>query len=302
MRKKKTLSFVQKKERYGYGFIAIWLVGTLLWFIIPLIESLRYSFMDVKPETSGMQGIWVGMDNYAYALMGDGVYRNALADVLWEMLWKTPLILIFSLFIAVILNQKFKGRWIVRSIFFLPVIIATGPVYNIIKGNIDTSGVSSARQFSTLFSVDLIGELFEFLGIYGMSDAVQRGIETISDNLSGIVWNAGIQILLFLAALQTIPSHAREAAEIEGATGWEYFWKIVLPLVSPMLLTCLIFTVIDSFTAPDNAVMERVLELQQLDWQFGRAAAMVWLYFGIVMAAVGIISAVMRHFIYYEMD
>ena len=152
-----------------------------------------------------------------------------------------------------------------------------------------------------MFSTDLMGELFQFIGIYGLSDKMQTIVETVSNNIFGIVWSAGIQILIFLAALQNIPVSAKEAAQMEGATAWEYFWKITLPYVSPMILACLIFTVIDSFTAPDNLVMGRVLDMQS-DWQYGHAAAMAWIYFAIVLAAVGIITAILNMFIYYEVE
>ena len=281
--------------------IALWLVGTLIWFLYPLLESLRYSFMEVRPEKGGMQGSWIGLDNYIYVFTADQNYSKYLVSVLIETAWKTPLILIFSLFIAVILNQKFKGRTFARAVFFLPVIIATGPVYSIINGDISKSGAASAGQFSTMFSTDLMGELFQFIGIYGLSDKMQTIVETVSNNIFGIVWSAGIQILIFLAALQNIPVSAKEAAQMEGATAWEYFWKITLPYVSPMILACLIFTVIDSFTAPDNLVMGRVLDMQS-DWQYGHAAAMAWIYFAIVLAAVGIITAILNMFIYYEVE
>ena len=117
----------------------------------------------------------------------------------------------------------------------------------------------------------------------------------MSDNIFGIVWNSGIQILIFLAALQNIPVSAKEAAQMEGATAWEYFWKITLPYVSPMILACFIFTIIDSFTDPNNVVMGRILDLQS-DWQYGPASAMAWVYFAIVLAAVGIITAIINKF------
>ncbi|MBQ2265688.1 MAG: sugar ABC transporter permease [Oscillospiraceae bacterium] len=297
----KNLPYEKRKGLYGYGFIALWMVGTLIFFLYPLANSLMYSFMDVRPETGGMTGTWVGIDNYKYVFTEDQHYAKYLVSVLGETLWQTPLILIFSLFIAVILNQKFKGRTFARAVFFLPVIIATGPVYSIINGDISNSGASSAGQFSTMFSTDLMGELFQFIGIYGLSDNMQTMVETVSNNIFSIVWSTGIQILIFLAALQNIPVSAKEAAQMEGATAWEYFWKITLPYVSPMILANLIFTVIDSFTAPDNLVMGRVLDMQS-DWKYGQAAAMAWVYFLIVLAAVGIITVIMNHFIYYEVD
>lgn len=295
------LPYEKRKGMYGYGFISVWLVGTAIWFLYPLVESLRYSFMNVSPDVGGMKGEWVGMKNYIDVFTSDKFYAQYLVSVLVETLWKTPLILIFSLFIAVILNQKFRGRTFARAVFFLPVIIATGPVYNIINGDISKSGASSAGQFSTMFSANLMGELFQFLGIYGISSNLQTMVETVSNNIFGIIWNTGIQILIFLAALQNIPVSAKEAAQMEGATAWEYFWKITLPYVSPMILACLIFTVIDSFTSPNNLVMGRVLAMRS-DMAYGYASAMVWVYFLIVLAAVGLITWILNRFIYYEVE
>ena len=221
--------------------------------------------------------------------------------MLLETLWKTPLVLIFSLFIAVILNQKFRGRTLARAIFFLPVIIATGPVYKIINGDMSSTGNTGASQFSTMFSTDLVGELLQFLGIYGLSDNMSTMISTVADNIFGIVWASGIQILIFLAALQNIPPSAREAAQVEGATAWEYFWKITFPYVSPFILANLIFTVIDSFTSPTNTVMGRILAMKE-DWKFGEASAMAWIYFAIVLAAIGLVTFIVNKFIYYEVD
>ncbi|MBO5163853.1 MAG: sugar ABC transporter permease [Ruminococcus sp.] len=299
--KRSRLSFEKRKGLYGYGFLGLWMIGTLIFFLIPLIKSLIWSFCEVTINTGSTSLKWVGLKNFDYALTTDPNYTDHLCDMLFETLWKTPLVVIFSLFIAVILNQKFKGRTLARAIFFLPVIIATGPVYAIINGDMSSTGNTGAAQFSTMFSTDMVGELLQFLGIYGLSDDMGTMISTISDNIFGIVWASGIQILLFLAALQNIPPSAKEAAQIEGATAWEYFWKITFPNVSPFILANLIFTVIDSFTSPTNTVMKRILALRD-DWQFGVISSMAWIYFGIILASIGIITFIANKFIYYEVD
>lgn len=295
------LAYEKRKALYGYGFISLWMVGTLLFFIIPLFKSLYYSFNEVTVNPGSLDTSWVGLDKYSKVLFSDPNYTEYLGDTLLETLWKTPLVLIFSLFIAVILNQKFKGRALSRAIFFLPVIIATGPVYKIINGDMGTTGNTGADQFSTMFSTDMVGSLLEFLGIYGLSDNMSTIISTATDNIFGIVWSSGIQILLFLAALQNIPPSAKEAAQMEGATAWEYFWKITFPYVSPFILANLIFTVIDSFTSPTNSVMKRIIEMKN-SWAFGEASAMAWIYFLIVLAAIALITAIVNKFIYYEVD
>ncbi len=304
------IPYERRKSLYGYGFISIWLVGTLLWFVIPLVESLCYCFMNnetLKPDTGGMNKDWLSfkggewLQNFRYAFRVDPKFKQYLVEVLKDTLIQTPMILIFSLFIAVILNQKFKGRGFARAIFFLPVIIATGPVYNIISGNIASTGADSGAQFSTLFETDMVDKLLEFLGVMNISDNLSEVINTVTTNIFGLVWSSGIQILIFLAALQNIPVSAKEAASMEGATAWEYFWKITLPYVSPMILANFIYTVIDSFTKTDNKVMELVLQ-KQSDWNYAYAAAMAWSYFAIVMVVVGIIVMIVNKFIFYEVD
>jgi ABC-type sugar transport system permease subunit len=295
------MPYEKRKGMYGYGFIALWLLGTIKWFLIPLFASLRNSFGDIELNTGSMDYTWIGLDNYKYAFMEDSYYVQYLVSVLKNTAIKTPLIIVFSLFVAVILNQEFKGRGFARAVFFLPVIVATGPVYAIISGDMSSSGSNDASQFSTMFETDLVGELMEFIGIYGISDALTETIQSITTDIFSLVWNSGIQILIFLAGLQNIPTSAREAAQMEGATAWEYFWKITFPYVSPMILANLIFTIIDSFTDTSNSVMKLVLEYQK-NWEFGRSSAMAWSYFLIVMVAVGIITAIVNKFVYYEVD
>lgn len=299
--KRRRLTYEKRKHLYGYGFISIWMIGTLFFFLIPLVKSFWYSFNEVSIGEGKMMTSWAGLAKYDFVLNADPNYTSFLKDTLIETLWKTPLVLIFSLFIAVILNQEFKGRTLSRAIFFLPVIIATGPVYKIISGDMNSTGNTGAAQFSTMFSTDLVGQLLQFLGIYGISDQMSTMISTVADNIFGIVWASGIQILLFLGALQNIPPSAKEAAQIEGATSWEFFWKITLPYVSPFILANLIFTVIDSFTSPTNTVMGRILAMKE-EWKFGEASAMAWIYFMIVLAAIGLVTLIVNKFIYYEVE
>lgn len=299
-KKRRVLTYSRRRQLYGWGFISLWLVGTVMFFLIPLVKSLWYSFNTVTIKPGQIKTEWRGLGKFTYA-MDDPEFTEALGSTIAETLWKTPLILIFSLFIAVILNQKFRGRALVRAIFFLPVIIVTGPVFKIISGDMDSTGSRSAEQFSTMMSTDLVDELMQFLGIYGISDKMSVIIGAVADNIFGIVWSSGIQILLFLAALQNIPPSAREAAMLEGATAWEYFWKITFPCVSPFILANLIFTVIDSFTSPMNAVMERIMRMKS-EVLYGEASAMAWIYFGIIIVMIGIVSWIVSKFIYYEND
>ncbi|MBO5104639.1 MAG: sugar ABC transporter permease [Ruminococcus sp.] len=293
---KKKIPYSKKKALYGYGFISVWIVGTVVFFLIPLFKSLLFSFSEVTVDSGKTVTEWVGMEKYIKVLTEDEKYTEYLVDMLVETLWKTPLIIIFSLFIAVILNQNFRGRTLARAVFFLPVIIVTGPVYKIISADMEMSGNNDVINSSTMFSTDLIGELLEFLGVYGISDRAGTFISSVADNIFGIVWNSGIQILIFLSALQNIPRSAREVAQIEGATAWEYFWKVTFPYVSPFIVVNTVFTVIDSFTNPLNTVMQRMGDMRN-EWAFGEESAMAWVYFGVVMVMTGIIVFILNKFI-----
>lgn len=296
------ISYEKRKAMYGYGFIALWFVGTIYFFIMPLIESLRYSFYQTQPEGGGMKLSNFGITNYKNAFTTDLNYVPALTSMLKNTLLNTPLIIVFSVFIAVILNQKFKGRTLARAIFFLPVIIATGPVIDIITGNMSTGGYSGgSEQFSSLFEANLVDELLEFLGIYNISDKLTDIISELTSDIMNLVWKCGIQILLFLSALQGIPYSAKEAASMEGATAWEYFWKITVPYISPMLVAALVYTVVDSFVDPGNEVMKLVLN-QSKEWNHGYSAALAWTYFLIIGVIMGIILAIINKFVYYEVE
>ena len=302
------MSYEKKKGLYGYGFVALWFIGALMFFIVPLLQSFYYSFHNVAPEVgevavtqlvdnlTGEKNIFL---NYKTAFMTDPKFRQYLVEVLKDMALSLPVIVVFSLFVAIIINQKFRGRTFARAVFFLPVIIATGPVYAIITGDLETSGNSSAEQFSTMFEADMVDQLLEFVGIYGFGDTFTEMLTTITSDILNLVWKCGIQIIIFLSALQGIPPSAKEAAAIEGATSWEFFWKITLPYISPMIVVNIVYTVIDSFTDPTNEVMGRLLEIQS-EWRYGLSAAMAWSYFGIILVVLGIIFAIMNKLVWYD--
>lgn len=296
------IPYERRKALYGYGFILLWFLGSIYFFIMPVIESIIWSFCDANPVpgVGGMDLKFIGIKNYKNALTVHPNYPTALPEVLGDTALKTPLILVFSIFIAIILNQKFRGRTLARAIFFLPVIIATGPVIDIINGNMDSAGThGGSEQFNSLFETDLVGELLAYLGISNISEKLNEIINSLTSDIFNLVWNSGIQILLFLSALQTIPASAKEAAQMEGATSWEYFWKITLPNISPMIIASLVYTIVDSFVDPENPVMKIVLGMSS-NWEFGYQSAMLWLYFGIVALALGIVLAIVNKFVYYE--
>ncbi|MDR0196895.1 MAG: sugar ABC transporter permease [Oscillospiraceae bacterium] len=307
------LSYERKKRLYGYGFIGLWMVGVLYMFIFPLIQSINYSLNETAivssndAERYGMDsaGIflrWNDFGHYKYAFLTDSKYPVELFASLGNMVPRVLLILVFSLFIAILLNQKFKGRTVMRAIFFLPVLIATGPIISVINGDIMSQGASGgAAQFSTLFKTDLVDGFMRFLGLYNLSEGFTTFVSEATSDIFNLIWKSGIQILIFLAALQQIPVSAKEAASMEGASGWEFFWKISFPTISPMILANLIYTVIDTFSDSENAVM-RIVVSQVRNLQYGYSAAIAWVYFAVIAAALAIIVAIASRFVFYQVD
>ena len=311
--KKTRISYERKKKLYGYAFILLWLLGTIYMFIIPMVESMRYSLSKTEVANATNWWLYEGMDgpgiycewnnfgNYVYEFNTDPDYVPHLIESISAMPGDTFMILVFSLFIALLLNQKFKGRGLARAIFFIPVLVATGPVLSVINGDMGSQGVGDASQFSSLFEVDMVDSFLEFMGFANISQSIADQLGAIASDLFNLIWRCGIQTIIFLSALQQIPTAAKEAAQMEGATGWEFFWKITFPTISPMILANLIYTVIDCFIDSANPVMSQVMSKASL-WEYGASAAMAWTYFLIVGVALGIISAIISKFVFYQVD
>lgn len=311
--KESKISYERKKGLYGYGFVALWLVGVIYMFIIPLGQSLWYSLCRTELvsqpdiiEQYGMSGPgiyteWNNFGNYKKAFTENPDYPQNLVKSLTETAYTVPLVLVFSLFVALLLNDKFKGRTLARAIFFLPVLIATGPVLQVINGDMLAQGVGEASQFSALFKADFVEDFLQFMGLSNISQQLADTVSEITGTILNLIWDSGIQILIFISALQQIPVSAKEAASMEGATGWEFFWKITFPTISPMIFANLIYTVIDAFVKSDNPVMQQVMSYARA-WEYGFSAAMAWAYFAIVAAILGIISAIVSRFIFYQVD
>ncbi len=311
--KESKISYERKKGLYGYGFIALWIVGVIYMFLIPLVQSFWYSLSYTElvsqpavMEEYGMDGPgiytkWNNFGNYKKAFTENADYPQNLVESLGETAYTVPLVLVFSLFVALLLNDNFKGRGFARAIFFLPVLIATGPVLQVINGDMLSQGVGEAAQFSSLFKADFVDEFLKFMGLTNINQSFTDAITTVTETILNLIWDSGIQILIFISALQQIPVSAKEAASMEGATGWEFFWKITFPTISPMIFVNLIYTVIDAFVKADNPVMQQVMDYAR-SWEYGFSSAMAWAYFAIVAVILGIISAIVSKFIFYQVD
>lgn len=291
-KKRKGLSLTQRNNMVGYGFIAIWLIGIIFFFVIPALHTLIYSFSEVTVSKTGMQTSWVGLENYKEAIRVDPNYVRYLLTSLVGMFAQVPIIVLFSMFIAVVLNQKFKGRGMARVLFFLPVIIASGISIQILSANGMSTDVSGTETMF-MFKVSLFPEGMEGNGIL-------MYIQNLINQIFNITWKSGIQILLFLSGLQTVPSSFYEVSGLEGATPWEEFWKITFPLLSPYSLLCVVYTIIDTFTDSSNQVM--VLIKTYFDsFEYGVSSAMSWIYFIVILLIILLVQKIIfRNVVYME--
>lgn len=307
--KRKSLSFRQRKARYGVLFLAPWLFGFLFLFAVPLIKSLNFSFGELIIQAKGAYTVnFVGFRNYIFALTEHADFNRLLTESVLDMLINVPLILIFSLFAATLLNQKFHGRAIARAIFFLPVILASGIIAILSSQSIISSLMNGMTYGTTNTALDseVTGlatnvlqsfELRTLLREAGVSAVIVNYLTDAVNRIYEIISSAGVQILIFLAGLQSISPSIYEAAKIEGATGYECFWKVTFPMVSPLILTNVIYTIIDSFS--NNHVTQLAYSTAFSTLDFGLSAAMSWMYFLVIAIFLIIVSLFLSKRVFY---
>lgn len=289
----------------GWLFLSPFLIGFALYFCAIITTSIVYSFSNNTLTQQGLVSKFNGIANYNYALRVDPQFIQLLVSAVSQFLTNTPVILIFSLFIAVILNQNIKGRTAFRAIFFIPVILATGLIDKIDMNNdvlnnlsnlsgISTGGLATATKF---FSYANIEQLTLSLNLNaGYTSYILSAV----NNIISIVNLSGVQILIFLSGLQSISPSIYESAQVEGASGWECFWKITIPMLSPMILVNLFYSVIDYFTRTSSPMMNYISDVTFNSSKYGDASAMSWIYFVSIAVILAVIALLVRRFIFYE--
>ncbi len=282
-----------KKSWYGFYFVLPWIIGMVLFFLIPLISSLRYAFSDVVVDI-GMDVSWIGLDNFKDIFADSDGYQTNLIESITTFLTQMPIIIIVSLILALILNSKFKGRTFFRGVFFVPVIVATGVVMSLLSQSYGPNG--AIIQLSSSISEDAYSavgtgggmDFSELLNSLQLPEDVTARLNIMITDIFNTIWTCGIPVVLFIAGLQTIPSQLYEASKVEGATAWEEFWYITLPSIGQTLLLVMIFTLIELLTKSDNPVIDQAYDQMQ-NIQYGLSAAMLWVFFAIIAAITGLI-------------
>ena len=282
----------QRRARTGYKLILPFIIGFVLFMIKPMIQSLMMSFNNVKIiPGQGFQLTWMGLDNYHNAIAVDPYFNQYMVDEISRMAINTIATLVLSFVIAVILNQDFKGRTLARAIFFLPVILSSGVLPGIEKQNEFYNMMAGvAESVEGASGINISAQLQNMLSASGAASGFFDVIFQMIDAIYDIVMASGIQIIVFLTGLQSISPSLYEAADVEGCTAWESFWKITFPMVSPLLLVNCIYTIVDFFMKNDNRVMERISTVMYSDFNFGVSSAMSWIYFGVALVFIAISS------------
>ncbi|MGN0472521.1 MAG: carbohydrate ABC transporter permease [Lachnospiraceae bacterium] len=299
MKNRNKLKGLQKRKAIsGYLFISPFIIGFLVFMIRPLFQSFYMSLCRVDMGPEGLKNNFIGLQNYKQAFTVDIDFNRMLTTELKDMAIKTLAIMVFSFLVALILNQKFRGRAVVRAIFFLPVILSSGVILGIEYDNSLLSSLQDTIKKSNEFANvnDVIEDVLNALDI---GRGLMNTIYTLIDNVYDIAISSGIQIIIFLSGLQTIPQSMYEAADIEGCTSWEKLWKITFPMISPLFLVNWVYTIVDFFMRSDNDVMDKIKTTMVVKLDYGFASAMAWVYFGIVIVIIGVTSYIISKAVYY---
>lgn len=278
----KKLKIESKQKIIGFAFVAPWLIGFAVFSAYPLFYSLYMSFNKVKVSGSALKMEWMGWENYRKALFQDAEVMNNLIKVLQNTVIIIPIIVVFAIIMALLLNEEFKGRSLVRAIFFLPVLLTSG--------NLIESLTAQGQGTVSFLKSDTINSLLSNIG-----GSLGETLTMVIDSFLIILWYSGVQMLILIAGMQSVNPSVYEAATIDGAGKWESLWLITLPNLVPFILLTTIYTVVDQFTAPFNKIMDLIMShMNNVKTGYGYASAISFLYFLLILAIIGIVFLVFR--------
>lgn len=306
-KKHKAIGLDKKKSRVGWIFVLPFVIALVVIYIPVLFDSIRYSFSTLTIlSTGGYTLEWAGLQNYSDALFTDTDFVKTLISTVEGLLLDVPAIVVFSLFMAVLLNQKQIGRTAFRAIFFIPVILQTGIITKLDASDSLSAYMATTTDASSGGAGGGEDGLINTLDIQYLLGNMKVGTELVEyvvdlvNNVYSIINRSGVQMLVFLAGLQSISPAIYESCQIDGATAWETFWKITFPMISPMILVNAIYTVIDSFTRTDNAVMVYIDQVYAKTGGRTLSSAMSWLYFLIVILLLAAVAGIVSAFVFYQ--
>lgn len=296
-RLEKSVSLSEKQKRWGFVFVAPFLVGLAFFIIFPLIQAISFSFSELKITPGGFSLTNVGLENYNYIFFVSTEFRSNLLSSIGNMAINVPICTLFAFFMASLLNGKFHGRTFARMILFLPVITSSGIISRLLGGyTLQTLQNATTESTASGMSVAVVSLMNQMSLNQSLVNFISSTVERISD----IVAISAVPIVVFLAGLQSISPSIFEAAHVEGATGWDVFWKISLPMISPLILVCVVYSVIDSFTNISNPVIESIHTTSFEKIKFGTGSAMAISYMIIMAVILLIVYKLISKFIVYQ--
>ena len=301
---KKRFSRSQKDDLFGWVFVLPLIIGVVLILIPVVYNSINFSFNDMKMQDVGYSLTPVGFENYRVALFVNPDFVRDILTYLSSLVVTIPSIVIFSLFIAVLLNKDFMGRTFFRLVLFIPVIMSVGYFDTVLSGDVMTSSLSSLTSFDTGIGSSTgyftAARISEYLVNLNVTTSITNFLVSLLNGIPTIINQSGVQIIIFLAGLQSISPSVYEAAQIEGATGWESFWKITVPMISPMILVNILYSIINAFTSSSNSIMKSIQTITFSSFKFGQGAAMSWIYFSVIILVIAVVYMITRRLVFYQ--
>ncbi len=275
----------RKRSLEAYIFLIPWLIGVCLFFAYPIFVSIRLSFSKIV-SFKGLITEWVGLTNFEYIFFYDINFMPTFLQVVYDTLLNTPLCMVFSLVIAILINRKMVGRGFFRTAFFIPVLLGSGYIMKQLLGmGVDGTTITTGIMVPKLIS-DLIGP------------SITAVVQGFLDRITVVLWKSGVQIVLFLAGLQGISGSLYEAAKVDGATEWEMFWKITLPMITPIILMNMVYTIVAFFTDGTNPMVDYIKKVNFTNQQYEYGAAMSWVYFVFALILCLMCILLMRRHVY----
>lgn len=298
--KRKRMTLKQKRAITGLLFILPWMIGFLVYYVRSLFLTAQFSLSNIEiAETGGYTASFVGLDNYRFALFEHANFNQILVGSLSDILIDVPFIIFFSLFIAILLNTRFKGRAMVRAIFFLPILLGSGAVLEALQlatENIQAGASTTISEMTASGGVNVDYFLRIFIDL-GLPDRFVDYIIGLVGRIYEIVRASSVQIIIFIAALQSVSSSLYEVSKIEGATTYETFWKVTFPMVSPLILTNVVYTIVDSFVNSD--VVDIAYQAAFTSYNYGLSAAMSILSTLVVCLILLAVGTIITKFTFY---
>lgn len=290
------MSMKRRRALLGLLFISPWLIGVTVFFLVPMGQSMTYLFNDITVEPGGVSSRFVGTEILQDVLMRDPDNVRMMLTSILRTVGESALILAFSLFLAIVLSQDFRGRTLSRAIFALPIIVSSGVLLAVFREDLFASSVTQTSDVTIFQSAALEMSMLRL----GLDPSLVGTLTGAVSNILDLLWKCGVQILLFLGGIKSVPGQLYEVCSVEGANAWQKFWKVTFPLVTPYILLNAVYSIIDSFTYYQNPVMRKIQNYFS-NMYSSSATTLAVAYCLLVLAVTGLVAwGISRRVFYIE--